>query len=171
MISTILLFLLVLGLLVFVHEAGHFIVAKKSGMKVEEFGFGFPPRIVGIQKTGGRLRFVWGHKPAADVEKTVYSINWIPLGGFVKILGENNDESADPRSFVNQSFFRRLLTLLAGVLMNVVLAWALIAIGFMIGLPNDIPHLPSKDPFQKSYDVRRNIDRRFAAFFYQCRAL
>ncbi|MBU0671276.1 site-2 protease family protein [Patescibacteria group bacterium] len=72
MITTILIFIFVLGLLVFVHELGHFTMAKAFGMGVDEFGFGFPPRIAGIKKGG-----------------TLYSINWIPLGGFVKIHGEN----------------------------------------------------------------------------------
>src|SRR5579872_4096760 len=91
MILTILTFIIILGILVFVHEFGHFVVARKSGMKVDEFGFGFPPRIAGIQKIAGKFSFVWGYKPPKDPEQTVYSINWIPLGGFVKIVGENNE--------------------------------------------------------------------------------
>src|SRR5260221_12135353 len=71
-IITILVFLLVLSVLVLVHEAGHFFVAKKLGVKVEEFGFGFPPR-------------VWGKK----VGETIYSINLLPIGGFVKLFGED----------------------------------------------------------------------------------
>lgn len=78
MITTILVFVLVLGLLVFVHEFGHFIMAKVFGMGVEEFGFGFPPRIAGFKKGG-----------------TLYSINWIPIGGFVKITGENGQMPLD----------------------------------------------------------------------------
>jgi regulator of sigma E protease len=65
----------------------------------------------------------------------VYSINWIPLGGFVKIVGENNESEQDPRSFVNKPFWPRLATLIAGVVMNVLLAWFLISVGFMRGLP------------------------------------
>src|SRR3954471_5087315 len=98
MFTTILIFIIILGILVFVHEFGHFIVARKSGMKVDEFGFGFPPRIAGIQKIDGKFKMVWGHKPPLDPDQTVYSINWIPLGGFVKILGENNEGEDDPRS-------------------------------------------------------------------------
>lgn len=135
MISTIIIFIIVLGLLVFVHEWGHFIVAKKSGMKVDEFGFGFPPRMIGIQKTEGKWKFVWGHRKPLDQEQTVYSINWIPLGGFVKIVGENNDHQDDPRSFINKGFWPRFLTLVAGVTMNALLAWALFSAGFMAGLP------------------------------------
>jgi regulator of sigma E protease len=135
MIVTILIFIIILGLLVFVHELGHFIVAKRAGMKVEEFGFGFPPRLVGIQKQNGRWRFGWRKAGHFDDTNTIYSINMIPLGGFVRILGENNEDEQNPQSFVNKPFFPRLLTLLAGVIMNALLAWALISIGYTIGLP------------------------------------
>jgi regulator of sigma E protease len=134
MIITILIFLAVLSVLVFVHELGHFVVAKRSGMKVHEFGFGFPPRAFGIQKVDGKWKFVWGHKDTAT-DDTVYSVNWIPLGGFVKIMGEDNDTENDPKSFVNKPFFLRLLTLLAGVIMNFLLAGVLLGIGYMAGLP------------------------------------
>ena len=135
MITTIILFIVILGLLVFVHESGHFFIAKRSGMKVDEFGFGFPPRMFGIQKVNGKWRVVWGHKRPDSDETTVYSINWIPLGGFVKIVGENNEAEDDPKSFINKPFFPRLLTLLGGVLMNVFLAWILFSVGFATGLP------------------------------------
>ena len=145
MVITILTFIVILGILVFVHEFGHFIVAKKSGMKVDEFGFGFPPRICGIQKINGKIVFVWGHRPPNDTSKTVYSINWIFLGGFVKIVGENNESPDEPRSFVNKPFFSRLSTLVAGVLMNIILAWALLSAGYISGLPvalDDSAQLP-----------------------------
>lgn len=140
MIITIIIFIAVLSLLVFVHELGHFIMAKRSGMGVHEFGFGFPPRVVGIQKQNGKWRVVWGRKQLSD-DETVYSINAIPLGGFVKIMGEDNDEAKDPRSFTNKSFGRRFLTLAAGVLMNVLAAWVILSIGFMIGLPFPVNQL------------------------------
>jgi regulator of sigma E protease len=114
----IIVFIAILALLVLVHEFGHYWVAKKSGMKVEEFGFGFPPRLFGIKRG-----------------ETLYSVNLLPLGGFVKIVGENNDNADDPRSFGNRPFMGRLLTLIAGVVMNFVLACILLAIGFGIGLP------------------------------------
>ncbi len=146
MLITIFIFIIILGLLVFVHEAGHFFAAKNSGMKVDEFGFGFPPRIVGLQKVNGKMKIILGH-PSPDTigtgqansqqlsDSTIYSINAIPLGGFVKIVGENNDAEDNPQSFVNKPFSRRLLTLVAGVLMNVVLAWFLISLGYIVGLP------------------------------------
>lgn len=117
---TILIFIIIIGLLVFVHELGHFIMAKRAGMGVEEFGFGFPPRIFGIKRG-----------------ETTYSVNWIPLGGFVKILGENGD-STDPRAFGSKKFWPRFAVLFAGVTMNVIFAWILISIAMMSGLPTII---------------------------------
>ena len=118
MITTIIIFLILLAILVLVHEFGHFIVAKKSGMQVEEFGIGFPPRLWGIKRG-----------------ETTYTINLVPLGGFVKIVGENNDDSSNPRSFINKGFWPRFLTLIAGVTMNIILAWVLLSIVLMIGMP------------------------------------
>lgn len=133
MIFTVIIFLIVLSLLVFVHELGHFVVAKRSGMKVDEFGFGFPPRLFGIQKVDGKWKIVWGAKNQ-PTDDTIYSINWIPLGGFVKIMGEDNDTAGDDRSFINKPFFPRLFTLAAGVIMNFILAVLLLSIGYMAGL-------------------------------------
>lgn len=135
MIFTILIFIAILGLLVFVHELGHFLVAKRAGMKVDEFGFGFPPRLVGVYKSTTGRKIIFGHMTPTDPLSTIYSINSIPLGGFVKIVGENGDVPNDPNSFSQKSFWARLITLLAGVLMNVVLAWVLISIGFATGVP------------------------------------
>lgn len=119
---TLVVLILILGLLVFVHELGHFLMAKRAGMRVDEFGFGFPPRLFGIRRG-----------------ETLYSINSIPLGGFVKIAGENGEENGDPRSFSNQGFWARLSVLLAGVVMNFILAWFLIFLGFaVVGTPADV---------------------------------
>jgi regulator of sigma E protease len=118
MFFTLIVFVLILGLLVFVHEFGHFYAARKNGVKVEEFGFGFPPRIFGIKKG-----------------ETIYSINWIPLGGFVKIKGEAGENREDPDSFAHKKIWRRALILASGVGMNFVLAALLLSFGFMIGLP------------------------------------
>lgn len=120
-IFTIFVFIVILAALVLFHEFGHFIIAKKSGMQVDEFGFGFPPRIYG-KKIG----------------ETTYTLNAVPLGGFVKIAGEDNAEENNPRSFINKSFLARFGTLVAGVVMNFVLAWILFSIGFTIGLPTVI---------------------------------
>ncbi len=209
MFLTIIIFIVILGLLVFVHEFGHFIVAKKSGMVVEEFGFGFPPRIVGIQvskenqvtkvsktetvsfstediESSGqevvvekitdtvrevneitpkkKWHFTWGHRPPFNPNYTVYSINWIPLGGFVKILGENNDNEDHPGSFINKGFWPRFFTLVAGVAMNVILAWVILSAGYMIGLPvainslADVPaHATLTHPETAVLDVEKNL--------------
>lgn len=119
----ILTFIVILAILVLVHEFGHFIVAKKSGIKVTEFGLGFPPRLWSITKG-----------------ETTYSINAVPFGGFVKIFGENPDEESisgpeNSRSIVNKNPFIQVAVLIAGVTFNVIFAWLLISIGFMSGLP------------------------------------
>ena len=101
---TIISFLLVLSLLVFVHEFGHFIVAKLTGIKVEEFGFGYPPRLLTITKRGD----------------TEYTLNIIPFGGFVRMLGE--EDPTHPDSFAAKGKLTRAAALLAGPLMNVALA-------------------------------------------------
>ncbi|MBP9822154.1 MAG: site-2 protease family protein [Candidatus Pacebacteria bacterium] len=113
---TAIIFIIVIGVLVLVHEFGHFVMAKRAGMKVEEFGFGFPPRMVGWKRG-----------------ETLYSINWIPFGGFVKILGEDGDERGS-RSFGSASFLNRILVLLAGVIMNFLLAAFLLMIVNFFGL-------------------------------------
>ncbi|TSC75202.1 MAG: hypothetical protein G01um101444_48 [Parcubacteria group bacterium Gr01-1014_44] len=125
---TAIIFIIIIGILVLVHELGHFITAKRAGMKVEEFGFGFPPRLFGIKKG-----------------ETIYSINWIPFGGFVKIYGESGDppshkategkEEADsPRSFASKKPGTRAKVIVAGVVMNVILAYFLLTVGNVMGL-------------------------------------
>ncbi|HEY4506834.1 MAG TPA: site-2 protease family protein [Candidatus Paceibacterota bacterium] len=114
---TFIIFIIVLGILVLVHELGHFVVAKKSGMKVEEFGFGFPPRLFGFKKG-----------------ETTYSINWIPFGGFVKVMGEDGQNPNDPRSFAAAKASTRANVLVAGVVMNVLLAVVLLSIANGVGL-------------------------------------
>ena len=137
MLLTIIVFILILGLLIFVHEFGHFITARRSGVKVEEFGFGFPPRIWGIKKG-----------------ETIYSINWIPLGGFVKIKGEDGKQREDKDSFSYQPIWRRGIILSAGVLMNVVLAFVMLSIGFMFGLPSSISDEELNKPYVSQLKVQ-----------------
>ena len=106
----------VLAFLIFVHELGHFTTAKLFGIKVTEFGFGFPPRIFGVPFRG-----------------TVYSLNLIPLGGFVKMVGE--EDPSDPDSFARHSVLKRLVVLSAGSIMNFVLPVVIFTI--MLMLPHD----------------------------------
>ena len=135
---TILIFIIILGLLVFVHELGHFLVARWNGIRVDEFGFGFPPRLFGVIKNAsGKYELVWGNKEMPSGE-TVYSLNWIPLGGFVKIAGEDGHDASDPNSFAGKSAWTRIRVLAAGVFMNFLFAWFLISIVFMLGLPQPI---------------------------------
>ncbi len=126
---TILIFFVVLFVLILVHEWGHFIVAKKTGMRVDEFGIGFPPKLFGIKKGG-----------------TEYTINSLPIGGFVKIYGENaEDASIDAEtgmdtsgSFTLKSRWAQSAVLIAGVTMNVLLAWVLFAFVFIVGVPTAV---------------------------------
>lgn len=130
-LGTVAAFLAVLVVLVLVHELGHFIVAKRAGITVQEFGIGFPPRIASLTWHGTR-----------------YSVNWIPLGGFVKMLGEDGDVeeerlrrdglsddqvvAAMAGAFNRKPIVIRLVVLLAGVAMNFILAAALFAIALSL---------------------------------------
>lgn len=114
MLLTAVVFIVILSILVFIHELGHYTVARLIGVKVEEFGFGLPPRIIGKKIKG-----------------TIYSINWLPIGGFVKLLGEDEPASAKAsagRGVKLQEYFsarskkERAAILLAGVTMNFLLA-------------------------------------------------
>ncbi len=120
-LTTIILFLLILGVIVFFHEFGHFFMAKLYGVKVDEFGLGFPPKIYGVKKG-----------------ETEYSLNWVPLGGFVKIHGEEGEDREDPRSFSHQSVGKRFQIIAAGVAMNFFLAFIIFTIIFVLGFPQDI---------------------------------
>jgi regulator of sigma E protease len=101
--------------LVVIHEAGHFVAAKALGVKVLEFGVGFPPRIKGL---------VWRRG------ETDYTLNWLPIGGFVRLLGE--EDPSDPRSLAAAARWKRLTIMSAGVVMNLVVAIILFSVGFMI---------------------------------------
>ncbi|MFA5644430.1 MAG: RIP metalloprotease RseP [Patescibacteria group bacterium] len=150
MFVTIITFLIVLSLLVFVHEFGHFFAARRLGVKAEEFGFGFPPRVFGIHRNRrGKWRIVWGNKKVRKSRGTLYSINAIPLGGFVKIKGENGEGRHSRNSFSAKRPWRRAIILSAGVFMNIVLATILISIGLMIGFPQAI----DKDNLPKNIKV------------------
>lgn len=143
MFLTAVVFFLILGTLVLVHELGHFLVAKRNGIQSEEFGFGFPPRIAGTYKDAqGKRKWIFGNKEIEkeilDREETVYSINLIPLGGFVKIKGENGEAENEPNSFASQPIWTRFKVLVAGVSMNVLLAIVLFSLAFAFGLPETI---------------------------------
>lgn len=180
-------FLLIFGLLVFIHELGHFLAARRNGIVAEEFGFGFPPRLITLLRGAGRLivggqtlvvprgftlpaelttesRVTYeatpdkrgrqvltrltvveksdvatlsGHRVELVDPGTVYSINLIPLGGFVRMRGE--DGAAGPGSFASASRKARAVVLLAGPMMNFLLAVVLFALSFFLGRPEPVP--------------------------------
>jgi regulator of sigma E protease len=113
MITTFIIALVIFSVIVLVHELGHFITAKSSGVKVEEFGIGFPPRLYGITRG-----------------ETIYSINWIPFGGFNKVTGEVDPDL--PRSLASKNAGIRLLFFSAGSIMNLLLPLVLFSIAFML---------------------------------------
>ena len=117
---TVIAFLVIFSVLVLIHECGHFFMALKAGIKVEEFGFGLPPKIWGVKK--GEI---------------TYSINAIPFGGFVRLLGEDSSDPKvlrDKRSFASKPARLRLLVIVAGVFMNFLLAVVLLTVGFIFGM-------------------------------------
>ena len=120
--------IIVIIILVLVHELGHFIVAKLSGMRVDEFGFGFPPRALTLGKIG----------------ETEYTLNWLPLGGFVRIYGEDGaaegSEEDKARAFSSRPRILQALVLLAGVTMNVLLAYVLIVTSLIIGNQQELEY-------------------------------
>jgi regulator of sigma E protease len=123
---SILLFLLVLFVLVLVHEWGHYITAKKTGMRVDEFAIGFPPKLFGIKKG-----------------ETTYNFNLLPIGGYVKIYGENREEGEEPSADSTRAFHARpkwaqAIVLLAGITMNILFAWFLFTVTLMIGVPQAV---------------------------------
>lgn len=190
---TLIAFVVVLGVLVFVHELGHFLVAKRTGIQVDEFAFGYPPRLLRLWQQKGKIvlagrRLVLGNRtrvgrqvevgrrvtytsrPAADGQETVttievvpddlsdaeaaekyggapvvvdeiergteYTINLIPFGGYVRMLGEEDPKA--PNSFASKSKRIRIAVLVAGAAMNIVLAVVVFAAMFMLGAPEPV---------------------------------
>lgn len=130
-ILTILAVLLVFTFLVVIHEFGHFVVARRNGVRVDEFGVGFPPRLWG-KKRGGVL----------------YSVNALPLGGFVKIKGETGDDKSKD-SFSSQTTWVKTKILLAGVGMNLLFAYLALTVLAIVGMPPVLPgKMPSFGPVQ-----------------------
>lgn len=123
---TFLIFFIILSILILSHEFGHFLAAKKTNTKVEEFGFGFPPKII------------W-----KKIGETVYSFNLFPIGGFVKILGENGKEDDGEindrkRNFYFKPAWVKALILVSGVLFNLLAAWTLISVSLFLGSLKEI---------------------------------
>lgn len=134
LLLTILLFILIFGLIIFLHELGHFLVAKREGMTVREFAFGFPPRLTSFVRDGTR-----------------FSLNLIPIGGFVSILGEE-DASTAKGSFTRYSAWARLRVVLAGIVMNMLLAWLLLTVWLWAA-----PFSPSVDAIAVASIVKGSV--------------
>ena len=132
---TIIVFILIFSTLVLVHEWGHFYMARKFGIKVDEFGIGLPPRAKALFE---------------DKKGTVYSLNWIPFGGYVRLHGEDSSDPEvlkDKQSFATKTKLQRTAVIVAGVFMNFVLAWVLLTIGFAVGMK---PVLVSEDDVKEA---------------------
>jgi regulator of sigma E protease len=121
-------FVIILSVVILVHELGHFLAAKFTGIKVEEFGLGYPPRIFG-KKFG----------------ETIYSLNLLPFGGFVRMFGEqeaDTEGSKNPRAFFNKSKKQRSLVILAGVVMNLLLAVVCFSFIYSVaGIPEEVDYI------------------------------
>ncbi|MGO8951453.1 MAG: RIP metalloprotease RseP [Ktedonobacterales bacterium] len=150
----------VFGLLVIGHEFGHFITAKRAGIRVDEFAIGFPPRLFSFRRG-----------------ETQYSINLLPLGGYVRMSGENGDVTDeagnyDPRSFASKSAAKRAAVLLAGVTMNLILAVVLLTVYEAIGQPDYsrviatvVPGSPAAQSGLKPGDTILSIDGHPVRYF------
>ena len=143
MLITALTFFIILGLLVLVHELGHFLSARLFRVKADEFGFGLPPRAIGWVKNNNKWQRVKASDPAENYQNTVWSLNWLPIGGFVKIKGEDGQGENNPNSFSSKKIWQRFIMLFAGVFMNFVLAFFLLSIGFASGIPTMVDDVPA----------------------------
>ena len=119
---TIILVLVILVSLVVIHELGHFIAAKLFGIRVDEFGVGYPPRALTFGRWGG----------------TEYTLNWLPFGGFVRLWGEGDESGNDPRGFVHAVWYKQVIVLIAGIAMNMLVAWMLFAVALHLGIPREV---------------------------------
>lgn len=141
----ILIAIIGLSVLILIHELGHFLTAKFFGVKVEEFGIGFPPRLL-----------------SKKIGETIYSINLLPFGGFVKIFGEDGGKETTTSSpsagvrFGDKPIWQRSVMVLAGILMNVLLGWLVLSVVFMLGVPE---HLAIVDIAPDSPASAVNIQR------------
>jgi len=136
MVFGVIIGLLVLMLLVIVHELGHFLAARKSGIEVEEFAIGFAPRAIAWQKKNGK----WRKIPKKDWEKSkkkglIISLNWLPIGGFCRMKGES-DASTEAGSFGKASLWGKTKTLFGGVVANLIAAMIILTVLAWTGMPH-----------------------------------
>jgi len=126
----------VFALIIFVHEFGHFIIAKRSGVRVDAFAFGFPPRL-------------WKKKRG----ETEYSVNLIPLGGYVKIYGDDGSDPDNPKSYAGKPAYKKIAILLAGVCLNFILAWLILFGGYLFGMQPIVPDMDKHAGVQNNMKV------------------
>jgi regulator of sigma E protease len=139
---TIIIFLIVLSILVVIHELGHFFTARIFGVKAIEFGLGFPPRAVGMVKEGKKWKKVSANDKA-EYKRTIWSLNWLPFGGFVKLKGEQEDGMHDKDSLLAKPIWRRAIIMAGGVCMNWIFAVVLLTIVFIAGMPAALEDAPA----------------------------
>ncbi len=147
---TLFAFIVVLGPLILIHELGHFLLAKRAGVRVEEFGFGFPPRLMTLFRRG----------------ETEYTLNLLPFGAFVRMTGE--EDPSDPRSLAAQPKRWRLAVLGAGPVANILAASLLFIVSFMAGYPAGdgvrimaiAPNTPAEAAGLQVGDIVRAMDGR-----------
>ncbi len=119
---TVILVILILVVLIIVHELGHFVAAKISKVRVQEFGIGYPPVALSMGRIG----------------ETEYTLNWIPFGGFVRLFGDAGENERGPGSFMSANRGKQAFILAAGVFMNLLTGWALFTAAYMIGIPRPV---------------------------------
>lgn len=139
---TLLIFIIVLSVLVLIHELGHFLAARAFGVKAQEFGYGFPPRAIGWTRYRGKWKRI-GSKDRTEYPNTIWSLNWLPFGGFVRIKGEDIDGIRDPDSMHSKAIWKRIVIIAAGVIMNWLLAVCLFTAIFSSGTLTILEDLPS----------------------------
>ncbi len=142
-----------ISVLVFVHEFGHFIVAKLSGIKVEEFGIGYPPRMFGVVKEDGKKKIFFGKNKPEHNKNTIYSLNWIPFGGFNKLKGELEKDNS-PDSFRMAKWWKKFLVSLAGAGMNILFAILIFIILYSTGIPKALTGLDQRAQIIKKIGVQ-----------------
>lgn len=135
---SIIIFILILGVLVFVHELGHFLFAKLFKVRVDEFGFGYPPKALKIGK--------W--------KETDITLNWIPFGGFVKLFGENPEQNLSEEekkgALNHKPKWQQFLVMFGGILFNIIFGWILLSSSYMIGIDASVSNAPAGYQFSET---------------------
>jgi len=130
----ILIFIIVLETLIFVHELGHFLFAKLFNIRVDEFGFGYPPKALTL----------------GYFKETKITLNWIPFGGFVRIHGEDGDGKESHDSLVSKSKPKQFLVMAGGIIFNIIFAWILLSSSYMLGIQSSVDSAPDGYVFENT---------------------